>query len=223
MVNGVLLKISGPVVVAEKMFGAKMYDVVKVGEEKLIGEIIRLENDKATIQVYEDTSGLRPGEVVENTGLPLSVELGPGLLQSVYDGIQRPLESIMQASGAFISRGVVAEALDRKKKWAFSPLVKVGDEVSGGDIIGSVQETELILHKIMVPHGVKGKVVEIKKGNFSVSDVVCVVKAESGKNFEIAMMQKWEVRRPRPYSEKMPPVTPLVTGQRILDTFFPIA
>jgi V/A-type H+-transporting ATPase subunit A len=223
MVNGELLKISGPVVVAEKMLGAKMYDVVKVGEEKLIGEIIRLDNDKATIQVYEDTSGLKPGEKVENTGLPLSVELGPGLLQSVYDGIQRPLEIIKESSGAFISRGVVANALDRKRKWSFNPVVKKGDKVVGGDIIGEVQETELILHKIMVPHGVKGEIVEIKKGSFTVEDTIAVVKDESGKKRDLQLMQKWEVRKPRPYSEKLPPITPLVTGQRILDTFFPIA
>ncbi len=219
---GELRKISGPVVIAEKMLGAKMYDVVKVGGQQLIGEIIKLDGELATIQVYEDTSGLRPGEKVINTELPLSVELGPGLLESIYDGIQRPLGEILKKTGSFIGRGVTANALDRKKKWAFTPAAKRGDHVKGGDIIGEVQETEIILHRIMVPHGVKGEIMEIKKGSFTVEDVVAVVKDGSQKH-EITLMQKWEVRKPRPYAEKMAPATPLVTGQRILDTFFPIA
>ena len=219
---GELLKISGPVVIAEKMNNAKMYDVVKVGKERLIGEIIKLHYDKATIQVYEETSGLKPGEVVENTNLPLTVELGPGLLESIYDGIQRPLKDIMAKSGNFISRGLSANALDRKKKWAFNPVAKKGAKVEAGDVIGEVQETEIIMHKIMVPPKVNGELVEIKKGNFTVEETIAVVK--NGKEeFEIKLMQKWEVRKPRPYSEKLPPNTPLVTGQRILDTFFPIA
>ncbi len=222
--EGELRKISGPVVVGEKMLGAKMYDVVKVGGQQLIGEIIKLNGERATIQVYEDTSGLRPGEKVVNTGLPLSVELGPGLLESIYDGIQRPLNEILKKTGGFIGRGVTANALDRHKKWAFTPTAKKGDHVKGGDIIGEVQETEIILHKIMVPHGVKGEVVEIRKGSFTVEDTVAVVKEkDSGKKQELTLMQKWEVRKPRPYAEKMAPTTPLVTGMRILDTFFPIA
>ncbi len=221
---GELRKISGPVVVGEKMLGAKMYDVVKVGEQQLIGEIIKLNGDRATIQVYEDTSGLRPGEKVTNTELPLSVELGPGLLESIYDGIQRPLGEILKKTGSFIGRGVTANALDRHKKWAFTPTAKKGDQVKGGDIIGEVQETEIILHKIMVPHGIKGEITEIKNGNFTVEDTVATVKdKDSSKKQEIMLMQKWEVRKPRPYSEKLAPTMPLVTGQRILDTFFPIA
>ena len=219
---GELLKISGPVVIAEKMGNAKMYDVVKVGRERLIGEIIKLNFDKATIQVYEETSGLKPGEEVANTGLPLTVELGPGLLESIYDGIQRPLGEIMAKSGNFITRGLSANALDRKKKWNFNPVAKKGAKVEAGDIIGEVQETDLIMHRIMVPPNVSGELTEIKKGNFTVEETVAIVK-DSKKEHEIKLMQKWEVRKPRPYSEKLPPNTPLVTGQRILDTFFPIA
>src|SRR3989344_949509 len=217
-----LLKIAGPVVVGEKMSGARMYDVVKVGKERLIGEIIKLNEDKATIQVYEDTSGLRPGEPIENTGMPLSVELGPGLLESIYDGIQRPLLEIEKKSGSFIARGIVADAIDKKKKWDFRPVAKKGDKVQGGDIIGEVQETELILHKIMVPHGVKGEIAEISKGTFTIEDIVAVIKDGKEKH-EVRMMQKWEVRKPRPYGEKMAPNTPLITGMRILDTFFPVS
>ncbi|VVB99562.1 V-type ATP synthase alpha chain [uncultured archaeon] len=219
---GELRKISGPVVIGEKMLGAKMYDVVKVGELQLIGEIIKLSADTATIQVYEDTSGLKPGQVIENTEMPLSVELGPGLLESIYDGIQRPLNEIMRKTGGFIGRGVTANALDRHKKWEFTPTAKKGDSVHGGDIIGEVQETEIITHRVMVPHGIKGEIAEIKKGTYTVEDTVAVVKDGSQKH-EIKLMQKWEVRRPRPCREKLAPTTPLVTGQRILDTFFPIA
>ncbi|MBI4210580.1 MAG: V-type ATP synthase subunit A [Candidatus Diapherotrites archaeon] len=219
---GELLRIVGPVVVGEKMAGAKMYDVVKVGKERLIGEIIKISHDRATIQVYEDTSGLRPGEPVENTEMPLSVELGPGLLESVYDGIQRPLNEIMAKSGSFIARGVVASPIDKKKKWAFSPKAKKGDVVSGGDIIGEVQETELIKHMIMVPHGMKGEIAEISKGSYTVEETIATLK-DGKERHEVKMLQKWEVRKPRPCAEKMPPNTPLITGQRILDTFFPIS
>src|SRR3989344_2861490 len=220
---GELLKIVGPVVVAEKMLGAKMYDVVKVGDERLIGEIIKLNGDRATIQVYEDTSGVKPGEKVENTNLPLTVELGPGLLESIYDGIQRPLQQIMEKTGVFIARGVVANALDRKRKWDFNPVKRKGDKVSGGEVIGEVQETEIILHKIMVPHGVKGEIAEISnKGKFTVEETIAVVK-DGKERHEVKLMQKREVRRPRPSLEKLAPNTPLVTGQRILDMFFPIA
>jgi len=220
---GVLDKISGPVVVADGMRGSRMYDVVKVGDEKLIGEIIRLDGNTATIQVYEDTSGLKPGEPVVNTGEPLSVELGPGLLTSIYDGIQRPLEAMMKESGAFIRRGIVTSALDRKKKWPFVPTVKKGDKVSGGAIIGTVKETDVITLKVMVPHDVSGEVAEIKHGDFRIEEVICVVKGSEGKRHEICMLQKWRVRKPRPYLDKFPPDTPLITGQRILDTFFPLA
>ena len=220
---GVLEKISGPVVVAGEMRGAKMYDVVKVGEEKLIGEIIKLQGDTATIQVYEDTSGLKPGEPVENTDEPLSVELGPGLLQSIYDGIQRPLEVIMNESGSFIRRGIVTNALDRKKLWEFIPSAKVGDELEAGDLLGTVQETDVTLHKILVPKGSEGELLDLKGGKFKVTDVIGVTRGKDGKKRELRLMQRWEVRRPRPYAEKFPPDTPLVTGQRILDTFFPLA
>ncbi len=219
---GELQKIVGPVVVGEKMAGAKMYDVVKVGKEKLIGEIIKLNGDRATIQVYEDTSGLKPGQPVENTGLPLTVELGPGLLESVYDGIQRPLDAIMAKSGSFIARGVVANSLSREKKWAFTPKAKRGEKVAGGDILGEVQETGIILHKIMVPHGISGEVMEISKGSFTIEETIAVIKDGREKR-EVQMLQRWEVRKPRPYAEKFPPNTPLITGQRILDTFFPIS
>ncbi|MEK7539855.1 MAG: ATP synthase subunit A [Patescibacteria group bacterium] len=219
---GELLKISGPVVVAEKMLGAKIHDLVRVGDEKLLGEIIRLNDDKATIQVYEDTSGLRPGEKIENTGLPLSVELGPGLLQSIYDGIQRPLEAIKAESGDFIKRGVVANALDKKKKWEFSPKAKKGATLGPGDVIGTVQETSIIEHKIMVPPGMKGTVESISSGKFTVEETVCVLK--DGKNtHKLSLMHKWNVRTPRPYARKFSPTIPLITGQRILDTFFPLA
>ncbi|MCR4335181.1 MAG: V-type ATP synthase subunit A [archaeon] len=217
-----LLKIVGPVVVGEKMLGAKMYDVVKVGNEKLIGEIIKLAGDKATIQVYEDTSGLTPGEKIENTNQALSVELGPGLLESIYDGIQRPLQTIQTLTGDFIGRGVVANAIDRNKKWEFVPTRKNGDKVSSGDVIGTVQETEIIEHKIMVPHGMEGTISEIKKGKFTVEETVAIIK-DGSKKQEVQLMQKWEVRKPRPNNEKLAPNTPLVTGQRILDTFFPIS
>lgn len=215
---GKISRISGPVVIAEEMSGAKMYDVVKVSNLNLIGEIIRLSGDTATIQVYEDTSGIRPGEPVENTGMALSIELGPGLLQSIYDGIARPLNKMEDESGAFISRGIVVNTLDRKKKWDFVPLVKKGDIVNSGDVIGTVQETETILHKILVPPGTSGEVQSIKKGSFKVDEVVANI---NGK--DVMLMQKWEVRRRRPYLNKLPPDILLTTGQRVIDTFFPIA
>lgn len=215
---GKISRISGPVVIAEEMSGCKMYDVVKIGKLGLIGEIIRLSGDTATVQVYEDTSGIRPGEPVENTGMALSIELGPGLLQSIYDGIARPLNKMEEKSGAFISRGIVVNTLDRSKKWEFTPVVNKGDKVSSGDVIGTVQETDTILHKILVPYGVSGEVKSVKKGSFKVDEVVANI---DGK--DVMLMQKWEVRRRRPYTNKLPPDVLLKTGQRVIDTFFPIA
>ncbi len=219
---GVIKKIVGPVVIGEKMRGAKMYDVVKVGDEKLLGEIIKLNKDEATIQVYEETSGIKPGEPIENTGMPLSVELGPGLLTSIYDGIQRPLQSIRSSVGDFIERGVVADGIPHDKKWVFKPTAKIGSMVKPGDVLGTVQETSVITHKIMVPPGVSGKLVELKTGSFTVTDVIGKIQ-DGKKKVDVKLMQKWEVRKPRPFSEKLSPKIPLITGQRILDTFFPIA
>ncbi len=218
---GVLERITGPVVVADKMRGARMYDVVRVGGERLVGEVIRLKGDKAIIQVYEDTSGLKPGEEVENTGMPLSVELGPGMLKSIYDGVQRPLEIMHSTSGNFIRRGIEASALDRKKKWGFKPVVKKGQEVVAGDVLGVVKETEAFEHRIMAPVGCEGKVTHIEEGKFTVDEVVCTVSGK--KKHEIKLAHKWNVRKPRPVSEKLFPEIPLVTGQRILDTFYPLA
>ena len=199
-----------------------MFDVVRVSKQRLIGEIIEIHGDEASIQVYEETSGLGPGEPVESMGVPMSVELGPGLITSIYDGIQRPLDDIMKVSGNSLKRGVEVPSLKRDLKWEFVPTVQVGDEVAEGDVFGTVQETIVVQQKIMVPYGVKGKVKEIKSGEFTVEDVVCVVETENGDK-ELTMMQKWPVRRGRPYQKKLPPKMPLVTGQRVIDTFFPIA
>jgi len=218
-----IVKVSGPVVKAEGLKNAKMYDLVKVSHQKLIGEIIELNKEFVTIQVYEETSGIGPGEPVFSTNMPLSVELGPGLISSIYDGIQRPLDRIKLAEGDFITRGAEADGIDRKKKWEFTPNLKEGDKVETGDIIGSVQESSIIEHKIMIPHGIKGEIVEISKGNFTVEETIAVVKDENEKKHTIVMLQKWPVRIPRPYKQKLPPVEPLVTGQRVIDTFFPIA
>ncbi|ACV24289.1 ATP synthase subunit A [Methanocaldococcus fervens] len=223
-VVGKIIKIAGPVVVAEGMKGAQMYEVVKVGEEKLTGEIIQLQDDKAVIQVYEETSGIKPGEPVVGTGAPLSVELGPGMLRAMYDGIQRPLTAIEEKTGSiFIPRGVDVPALPRDIKWEFKPTVSEGDYVEEGDIIGTVDETPSIVHKILVPVGVKGKIVEIKEGKFTVEETVAVVELENGERKELTMMQKWPVRKGRPYKEKLPPKIPMITGQRVEDTFFTLA
>ena len=223
MAEGKIVRIAGPVVVAEGMKGSQMYEVVRVGEERLIGEIIELRDSKATIQVYEETAGIKPGEKVIGTGAPLSVELGPGLLKKIFDGIQRPLEVIKENTGIFVKRGVEAKALDRNKKWEFKPLVKVGDKVTGGDFIGEVQETELILHKIMVPPYIKGEVVEIaEEGGYTIEDVIAKIK-QGNEIKEIKMYHRWPVRRSRPILEKLDPNVPLITGQRVIDTFFPIA
>jgi V/A-type H+-transporting ATPase subunit A len=216
--KGVLKRIAGPVVTAVNL-DAHMYDVVKVGNEELMGEVIKVQGDNIIIQVYEDTSGIRPGEPVENTGLSLAVELGPGLLTSIYDGIQRPLSVLVQKMGDFIERGVSAPGLDHAKKWEFKPLVKDGDRVEPGSIIGEVQETNIV-HRIMVPPNMKGGTVKsIKSGSFTVEEVVCTLDDGSA----LTMMQKWPVRVPRPVKEKLNPTVPLITGQRILDGLFPIA
>jgi len=218
MSKGKIIKVAGPLVVAQGVPNARMADVVKVGEKGVIGEIIELNNELASIQVYEETSGIGVGDPVVSTGMPLSVELGPGLLQSIYDGIQRPLPELMKASGDFIGRGISVNALDRTKKWEFVPQVKKGDQVSTGDILGTVQETSLVKHQIMVPPGIEGKVDDIKKGSFTVTSTIAKV---AGK--EISMLQHWPVRKPRPFANKLPVTEPLVTGQRIIDTLFTIA
>lgn len=218
-----IIKVAGPVVVAQGLKNAKMYDVVKVSGQKLIGEIIELNKDLTTIQVYEETSGIGPGEPVFSTGMPLSVELGPGLISSIYDGIQRPLDILKATSGNFITRGAEAHAIDRKKKWNFEPTSKKGDKVIPGDIIGTVQESTIIKHKIMVPYGIKGEIIEIYKDKFTVTDTIALIKDQEGSIHEIKMLQKWPVREPRPYKKKLPPIEPLITGQRSIDMFFPIA
>ena len=221
---GKIVKVSGPLVVASGLSEANMADVVRVGEQHLIGEILTMSGDSAAIQVYEETSGLGPGAEVVTTGAPLSVELGPGLIENIYDGIQRPLEVICQKTGGnFLPRGEEVPALDREKKWDFTAVAKVGDHLIGGDVLGTVQETPSILHKIMMPPKMSGTVKEIKSGSFTVEDVVAVIETDKGETKELTMIQKWPVRVGRPYTKKYPPVTPLQSGQRIVDTFFPVA
>ena len=222
MTDGIVSRISGPVVMTSGLEGAQMFDVVRIGELGLVGEIIRLEGNKATVQVYEDTTGLRPGEKVINTKRPLSMQLGPGLLTSIYDGIQRPLDVLRAQSGDFISRGNIIPALDQTKKWDFVPLKKKGDHVSPGEIIGELQETPLIMHKIMIPHNVEGELTDISEGKYNVNEIVASVKT-SGSKVEIGLSSWWTVRTPRPVFRKLPPEEPLLTGQRVLDTFFPVA
>jgi V/A-type H+-transporting ATPase subunit A len=217
-----IIKVSGPLVVANGCRGARMYDMVRVSEKKLIGEIIELKNDLAFIQVYEETTGIGPGEPVYLANEPLSVELGPGLISSIYDGIQRPLNLIRSLSGDFISRGIELPGLDHNKKWKFMPQVEPGKSVSSGDILGIINETELIKHKVMVPHGIAGELVEIKAGEFSVKDIIAKIKSDS-RIHEITMLQRWPVRKPRAVKEKFAPDEPLTTGQRVIDTLFPIA
>ena len=221
--NGKIVKVSGPLVVATGLAGAGMSDVVRVGPRRLIGEILNMKGDAAAIQVYEETSGLGPGAEVETTGAPMSVELGPGMIEAIYDGIQRPLEKLVEQVGANIARGVEAAALDREKKWAFTPCAAAGDEVTGGDVIGTVPETVSVLHKIMVPPGLRGVLKEIKGGSFTVTETVAVLRTEDGCEMPLTMMQKWPVRVGRPYARKFPPQRPLCSGQRIIDTMFPIA
>ena len=221
---GKIVKVSGPLVVASGLSEANMADVVRVGEQRLIGEILTMSGDSAAIQVYEETSGLGPGAEVVTTGAPLSVELGPGLIENIYDGIQRPLEVIRQKTGGnFLPRGEEVPALDRDKKWDFTAVAKAGDHLIGGDVLGTVQETPSILHKIMLPPKMSGTVKEIRSGSFTVEDVVAVVETDRGETKELTMIQKWPVRVGRPYTKKYPPVTPLQSGQRIVDTFFPVA
>lgn len=223
MAEGTIIKIAGPVMKAKGMRGSLMYEVVRVGDEKLMGEIIELDGDVATIQVYEETAGIKPGEPVVGTGGQLSVELGPGVLKQIYDGIQRPLELIRAASGTFMTRGIEVPSIDRKKKWDFTPLVKVGDKVDQGDYLGQVPETELIMHKIMVLPGVHGEVIKIaSKGSYTVEEEIAVIKTADGEK-SVQMMHKWPVRLARPVKEKLDPTIPLISGQRILDTFFPVS
>jgi V/A-type H+-transporting ATPase subunit A len=222
MRKGEITKVSGPLVVAKGMRGSKMYDVVRVSEERLVGEIVGLAGDLASIQVYEDTSGIGPGEPIYMTDEPLFVELGPGLVESIFDGIQRPLDIIKEDTGDYITRGIEIPALERKKKWHFKPIVKSGTEVDAGDIIGEVQETTLVVHKIIVPPGMKGMIKNIKEGEYLITDIICTLDNEKEKH-ELTMMQRWPVRIPRPYHERLAPSLTLSTGQRVIDTFFPIA
>ena len=223
MSKGTIKKVAGPLVIAKGMRDANMFDVVRVSERRLIGEIIEIHGDEASVQVYEETSGLGPGSPVESTGEPLSVELGPGLISSIYDGIQRPLDDIMQISGNNLQRGVEVPSLKRDVRWDFVPTVKDGDAVVGGDILGTVQETEIVSHKIMVPPGIVGTVKEISAGSYTVTDTVATITTRDGADLPLTLMQKWPVRRGRPYKQKLSPEMPLITGQRVIDTLFPIA
>ena len=223
MSKGVIRKVAGPLVIAEGMRDANMFDVVRVSSQRLIGEIIEIHGGDASIQVYEETSGLGPGEPVESTGEPMSVELGPGLIGSIYDGIQRPLDAIMRMAGNSLQRGVEAPSLNREKVWEFVPTVQAGAKVTGGDVLGTVQETEVVLHKIMVPPGIVGTVQSIAGGKYRVTDTVAVLQGANGEELPITLLQKWPVRRGRPYGKKLSPDRPLVTGQRVIDTLFPIA
>ncbi|NLM68930.1 MAG: V-type ATP synthase subunit A [Firmicutes bacterium] len=223
MSHGRIVKVSGPLVVAEGMQDANMFDVVRVSDQRLIGEVLEMRGDRASIQVYEETAGLGPGEPVYTTGAPLSVELGPGLIGTIFDGIQRPLEAIREIAGSNITRGIDVQALERDKRWKFEPLVEAGTKVQAGDIIGKVQETEIVEHRIMVPHRLSGTIEEIFAGEFTVEDTVAKLRTESGELVDLKMMQKWPVRVGRPYREKLTPDQPLITGQRVIDTLFPIA
>ena len=221
--SGIITKVSGPLVVAEGLADANVSDVVRVGSQRLIGEILNMSGDSASIQVYEETSGLGPGAEVETTGLPLSVELGPGMLENIYDGIQRPLPEIRALTGECIARGVQVPALNREKKWRFTPVVEPGAFVAGGDVIGTVQETPAVLHKIMVPPRMKGTIKSVESGEFTVEQTVAVLTDEKGVDHELNMIQRWPVRVPRPYAAKHTPERPMNSGQRIIDTLFPIA
>jgi len=221
--EGQIIKIAGPLVVAQGIPRARMFDVVRVGKERLIGEILEIRGDNASIQVYEETGGLKPGEPVESTYQPLSVELAPGILGNIYDGIQRPLDLIKAMKGDFISRGIELPAIDREKEWDFKPTVKEGEETAAGDVLGVVQETEIIEHRILVPFGIEGKIKKIREGKVKVEDTIAVIRTREGKEKEISMLQRWPVRKMRPYKKQLNPEEPLITGQRVIDTFFPIA
>ena len=221
--QGRVVKVAGPVVVAEGMAGARMYDVVRVASLNLIGEIVEFRGDRASIQVYEETTGIGPGEPVVDTEAPLSVELGPGLIESIYDGIQRPLDDLVEAEGDFMSRGSAMPGLSRDKKWSFKPTIAEGAKVGPGDIIGEVEESTLVLHKIMVPPGIHGTIKSISEGDYTVEETVAVCEAEDGTKHELKLMQKWPVRNPRPLAKRLAPVNVLVSGQRVIDTFFPIS
>ena len=223
MTEGRIIKVSGPLVVAEGMREANMFDVVRVGKDRLIGEIIEMRGDRASIQVYEETAGLGCGDAVVSTGEPLSVELGPGLMTNIYDGIQRPLEVMYEKYGSNIIKGIDEKTLSRDKKWSFTATVKAGDRVKAGDILGTVNETELVLHKILVPFGKDGTVEEIQSGDFTVTEKIGSIKNDAGKSFDVTLMQKWPVRKARPYASKLAPSEPMVTGQRVIDAMFPIA
>ncbi|MGI6234548.1 MAG: V-type ATP synthase subunit A [Christensenellales bacterium] len=223
MAQGKIIKVAGSLIVAEGMSSARMFDVVRVSKHRLIGEILELRGDQASIQVYEETSGLGPGEPVESTGAPLSLELGPGLIESIFDGIQRPLNRIRERAGDRITRGIEESALNREREWDFVPQVQAGDKVRHGDILGSVQETAVVSHKIMLPKGLDGTVKSIHQGNARVTDTICVVEGKDGKEHQVTMMQRWPVRTGRPYQEKLSPKNPMITGQRVIDTLFPIA
>ncbi|HHV19249.1 MAG TPA: V-type ATP synthase subunit A, partial [Thermoanaerobacterales bacterium] len=223
MTSGVIVKVSGPLVVATGLPQAKMFDVVKVGEQGLIGEVIEVHGERLSIQVYEETSGLGPGDPVVSTGVPLSVELGPGILEGMFDGIQRPLDTIESIAGSYITRGIDIPALNREKKWDFKPTAKKGQKVTGGDFLGTVQETVIVEHRIMVPPEVSGEIMEIYQGEFTVTDTIAKIKTDSGKIVDVTMMQKWPVRMTRPFKEKLPPEEPMSTGQRVIDAFFPVA
>ncbi len=223
MTEGRIIKVSGPLVVAEGMREANMFDVVRVGKDRLIGEIIEMRGDRASIQVYEETAGLGCGDAVVSTGEPLSVELGPGLMTNIYDGIQRPLEVMYEKYGSNIIKGIDEKPLSRDKKWSFTATVKAGDRVKAGDILGTVNETELVLHKILVPFGKDGTIEEISSGDFTVTEKIGSIKNDAGKSFDITLMQKWPVRKARPYASKLAPSEPMVTGQRVIDAMFPIA
>ena len=223
MKTGRIIKVSGPLVVAEGMEDSNIHDMVKVGEDGLIGEIIEMREDRASIQVYEQTTGIGPGDPVVSTGEPLSIELGPGLIESMFDGIQRSLDAFAEkADSPFLKKGISVNSLNRDKLWTFDPLLEVGAEVEAGDVIGTVQETAVVLHKIMVPYGIKGTIKEIKSGEFTVTDTVCIVETENGDK-ELTLMQKWPARKGRPVARKLKPEGPMVTGQRVIDTFFPVA
>ena len=221
--EGRIIKIAGPLVIAQGIPRARMFDVVRVGKERLIGEILEIRGDNASIQVYEETGGLKPGEPVESTYQPLSVELAPGILGNIYDGIQRPLDLIKARKGDFISRGIELPAIDREKEWDFKPTVKEGEETVAGDVLGVVQETEIVELRILVPFGIEGKIKKIREGKVKVEDTIAVIRTREGKEKEISMLQRWPVRKMRPYKKQLNPEEPLITGQRVIDTFFPIA